>query len=1052
MNKKKSVFAVLLVIVFMVSSMGLPQLVLFQSLQKPLPKTLERAPEAKAENAYISATASVTTGIQTNHHSYTQIADTFDWRILTTASGLDATVTFSNVALNSANVLYVNYNGSASSASLTYEIQIRDFTAGTWRTINPHATTLANVTDQAAGLLYQPTAAVAGMGQIAIYDGYFSNGSNSPVSIPLSDFVNDSNEVQIRFLSATVTPNLEMRIDYLSVEPAIENMKYASSMTTAAGTVSNEYNDTTTDDNTTNLSIAATASGIDTYLSFTNMPTPYTGANVILVEYSGNDDASLSDYSIQVRDFTNGQWDTLNGTVLNSATDTTHYFATSTAQAVTDYISGNEIRIRFVSTDTSGTLNIDFARVTIGSVMTNTGFYIDEISRGSVSSGSETNMQTIDTTSAASSWVLSTSASDVTATTQYPGDCNAATNNCVGVNLQLPVTVPSNTMVTGVHTMFRYNTSSANIDMEFGIRNVMNGNMAVTTAVADETSLQSMRRELSYPMPPQVGTDPLVTVPVYEPEYYVNTINDAINFYARSAASSASGTLTLDFVFVSIRYLGPYKSVSNRWVPTGATITNGTNNASNFRYANRDDSNYYSVTPSGSGTDYYLSFSNVEIPTNANKIIIDTRARSSAASQTYEIYLYDFVNTTWREVTPHSTNYTSDGTLSTEELVQVEVYDGYFSNASDAPVSTPISNFVSSSQMRVRYVMASTTNRLEIDWVNVEIANDPVYFAADSTITNGTITNEYNDTTTDDATTSYTITNSSGIDFYLSFKNVLTPPTGADTAYLHVSSHMTAGAGSYTISLYNFNTTSWVPFNGTVLTHTSDRTDYYFLNISNWAHYISGNEMRVRFNSASAGGTIVVDYAKLALGSVTNSTVGQTIDLGGTYVNSYSETATLDTSNFVALENSWGIRSHPNTQSAEALEAPASIALTVNYPLTVPTNVYPSGIIWAMKGSSNATTISPTVSFTNTKIGTRVATNARGVTLALNALPNAGDLGTFASTTEVMREGWFIENTANALLNEQNMVQMRIRTTASTLLGPAYFMIDAGFVALRYAE
>lgn len=201
-----------LVFSMLVSSLGLPKL-LIKSL--PNSKLIPQPKEVSAHYGFLSGSGSVTTGTQLTHHTYTQFSDNNYWRVLSTASGLDATITIPGVELNSANVIYVNYDGSASSASLTYAIQIRDFTNSVWRTVNPHETNLANTTDSGAGLLYIPTASVFGMGQIPVYDGYFSNGSNTPVSTPLTNFVNGSNEVQIRFLYSGSTPNLELRVDYL---------------------------------------------------------------------------------------------------------------------------------------------------------------------------------------------------------------------------------------------------------------------------------------------------------------------------------------------------------------------------------------------------------------------------------------------------------------------------------------------------------------------------------------------------------------------------------------------------------------------------------------------------------------------------------------------------------------------------------------------------------------------------------------------------------------------------------------------------------------------
>lgn len=1041
---------IFLVFSMLISSTGAPALLIPQLKDS---KLLPQPKEAKAHYGYLSGSSSVTTGNQLTHHSYTQFSDNNYWRVLSTSSGLDATITIPGVELNSANMLYVNYDGSASSASLTYAIQIRDFTNSVWRTINPHEANLANTTDSGAGLLYQPTAAVFGMGQIPVYDGYFSNGSNTPVSTPLTNFVNGSSEVQIRFLYSGVTANLELRVDYLTVEPAIENAMYASSLTnTAGGTRTNEYNDTTTDDNATNLNIAANGSGVDFYLSFTNLPTAYTGANVILAEVSSFR-TTITNYTVSIRDFTNAQWDTLSGTALTHTSDRTDYFATSTAQAVTDYISSGEVRLRFSSASTSGSVTVDFARVTVGSVNTNTGFYLGEISRGTVSSGTVANTTAVDTSAADSNWVIASSTTDNTATTLYPGDCPAPTNNCAAVNIQIPVTVPSNSTVTGVHTMMRWQSSVTTLDFEYGIRNRWKGNVALSLG-GDFNAMGAMVRQASYPMAPQVGTLPLATIPIYEPEYYINTVDNAANLYLRTTSTTTSGNLSIDFAFVSIRTIGPERSISNAWNPSNSVLTNGTNNASNFRYANADDGIYYSVTRNGTtGTDYYFSFSNVTIPTGSNKLIINNRMRVSVASVVYSMFIWDFVGSTWREVTPRTGDYTSDATLNTEELVQVEVYNGYFSDTADVPVSTPLSNFVSSSEVRVRLVSTSTTANLEVDWISIEFAEDPVYFAADSTITNGTRTNEYNDTTTDDAS-GYTITNSGGIDFYFSFTGVITPPTGSNAMYIPISANMAAGATSYTVSVRNFTAGTWEALNATALTNTADANNYFIKSITTWSDYISGGEIRVRFNSAAAGGSVTVDYIKVILGSVNTDAAGNSILFGGIYRNTIANARTLDTSTtYNPVNHAYGIRNYPNSQTnAEILEAPSALDLTIDLPVTLPTNSAPKAVIYMTKGAASAATITPAIGFNNHKIGVRSVVNQQGTTLALNALPNAVNGSTYNTTTETIYEGWGTENVPNLFDTQANDLRLRFRTTASTQFGAHYLNLDAVFIALRYVD
>lgn len=1026
-------------------------ILMVQSLQLPTlagisKSTLLQAPQVKADYAYAATSASVTTGTQLNDVQYVGAADNSYWRTVSTGSGLDATVTFSNVSLASANKILVHYDGLVSSATLTYQIQIRDFTNSTWRNLVPHETTLANTADSTVvgQVLYE----------LSIYDGYISNGSNGAVSTPMSYFVNGSNEVQIRFLNSGSTAGLELAVDYLSVEPVIDTQRTASSMTnTAGGTVTNEYNDTTTDDNTTSLQIAANGSGIDAYLSFTNLPTPYTGANTILVEFSGLR-TTITNYTVSIRDFTNSQWDTLSGTALTNTSDATNYFASSIAQSVTDYVSSGEIRIRVSSASTSGSVTIDYARVTIGSVASNTGIYVGTITRGTTSTGTVANTQTLDTSSADSAWVLNTTNTTAATTTEYNGDCNTAANHCVALNIQMPVTLPSNTLVTGVYVVQRHLASNAALDQELGIFDERTGRVAITpTTGVDDTTAQMRMRTIAYAMPPQIGSDPITTIPVYQPQQAVDTTNNSIQWYSRTTASDTTArTLTLDFVFSSIRYIGPEKSVTATWVPTGSTLTQGTVNASNWRFANQDDAGYYTITANATnGTDIYLSFSNVTIPTGSNKLLIYSQHRWSVASTVHELYIWDFIGSTWREITPHDSTYTSSGVANTEQLYQLEIYDGYFDDGSNAPVTTALSNFVSGGEVRLRYLSANTTSGLGIDYAFVEFSKDPTYFANSMSITNGTRTNQYSDTFTDDATTNLIITNSSGIDYYFAFKNVITPPTGSNAAYVTYSGFHT-GATSYNVYIRNFTSASWELLNSTALTNTADATNSFLKSITTWSDYISSGEMRIRVATTAAAGSANTDFVRLILGSVNTAGSGSAIRAGGEMQNTVTQARDLDTSvTFAAPTHAWRLRNYESTMSNRTFDGPANISFSIDFPMTLPTNSYPMQITLMHKGAVSVATLNLTPTFVDKKNYYADAVNIKADQGSLTSMPTAVNIVSIAATAQNIRDGWYVVNVPNSIDTTDNEIRLRLRSSSAPFT-ETYVDLDTAFVALKYVN
>lgn len=1020
----------------------------------------------QAEYAYSPSSATVDQGTQLNDFEYSSAADNNYWRIVSTSSGIDATVTFNGVQLSSANNILVHYDGLVSSASLTYQIQIRDFTNSTWRNIIPHDTTYSNTADSAAGLVLAnaTTGALSG-GEFNVYDGFFTNGSNSTTATPLSNFINGSNQVQIRFLYSGSTPYMELRVDYINVEPVIDNRLTPSGFTnTAGGTISNEYNDLTTDDNTTNMVINANASGIDAYYSFTNAPTPYTGANTILVEASAFR-TTITNYSISIRDFTNSQWDTLSSVALTATIDGTNYFATSTSQAVTDYISSGEIRVRISSASTSGSVTVDMIRVTIGSVATNSGFYVGTISRGGAATGTVANTATVDTSTTDSVWAIPTTTADTRTTNEHTGDCGTATNSCVAANIQLPVTLPSNVTTTGIYSAFRYNISVATIDIEYGIRTKRWGlfNMTPQSANTDDTTSTMIIRTASYPMDPQTGNDPIVTVPVYQPHEMVNTVDNAVEMYVRTVANTVATAQTLnwDFAFTSIRYIGPERSITNAWSSNNAgTVTTGSNSNSNGRMAQADDNTSWVIAHSANVVDAYMSFTNVAIPTGSNKLLVNVQMSCSAASGTYELYIRDFVGATWRELTHHGGAYTC---AVTEAYHQFEVYDGYFSNGTGTPTSTPLSNFVSGNEVRIRVLSTAATANMQIDYGFIEFSKDSTYYPADEVLTNGTLTsNDYNDTLTDDNNTNMVVSNSSGIDYYFSFTNVVTPPSGSNAAYLVFSGFHT-GATSYNLFIRNFNSASWTQINGTALTNTSDATNNFIFPISTWSDFISSGEMRIRVATTAAAGSTTVDYVKLVLGSVNTSGAGTTTLLGQDYLGSYTNITNLDTSTtFAQSTHPWRWRTAPNTQNALSTHNPgAGIALAIDLPLTLPTNSSPKQLSYILKAGNSSTSITLTPSFKNTKqyfydasavAATPTLTNQIKADFTSGTVPpTALNTVTFAVTSQTTRDGWAIVDVPNLIDTTNNEVKLRFRTSGSTIL-EGYVDFDVVFVALKYVD
>lgn len=1031
------------------------------SLTKKLDKQAD-VPVVSADYQYSTSSQNIVTSNATvGDYINTQLSDGVYHRILSTTSGVDVQYTISGVRLFDANRIIVKYDGSVSSATLTYQIQIRDHTNSTWRNILPHEATYTNTADSGTGLVLATatTGALSG-GYFDIYDGYFSNGSNTPISTPLSNFVDTSGNVQIRFLSSATTANLELRVDYLAVEAANSPQYLPTSITNSAGgTLTNEYTDVTSDDNTTNLQIAANGSGIDAYFSMNGVALPYTDANTYLIEFSGFR-TTITNFSIYMRDFANTQWDLVSATALTHTADRTDYFAlvpSTLSQNMSDYISGGEVRIRVTSAQTSGSITVDFVRLTLGSTATNTGIYTGTITRGSTSTGTVANTRTIDTSAADSAWVINTSITDARTTTELGGDCNApTTNHCVSGYITVPITVPDNSVVQEVLDVVRFNTSNASLDLTWDIRNYSNAWTNGSVAPATQTTATTMIRQFSNAMPPQIGAGPLTSIPTFTPARLVDDVNNAAAVRFRTTASNTTAyTATVDFIFATIKTIKPLNQVKHRFLPGSGVLTIGTQTTSNPLMATADDAIPWNTDPNvTTGTDVYLIFNGVTVPTGANKLIITSKQRWDVASTTYEMYIRDQTAATWRELTPHGTNFTHDSASSNYDYTQLEVYNGYFSDGSNTAVPTLLSDFVSgSNEVWIRLVSTSTTADLDWDFAQIQFVVDPSYTASGLTVTTGTRANQYSDTYTDDSTSSVTITPSSNTaDAYFSFNNVATPPEGFNKVLFDISAHKTT-SGSYSISLRNFTTNSWESVaNG--ITRTVDTTEQFLsFDIGDWSNYISNGEMRVQFLSSSSATVLNIDQVRITLGASPGSGTTTASNFGAITNGSSSALGNMDTYNNTNITDPtyYLTLTHANgTSGLSALNGLEGKELEADIPLKIMPGTSPVGLLWMYRAAAGSTsfTFTPTIEDGGGHYRT-LATSFKYTLLGANAMPGAADTATLAVAAATYRSGWYVDLVEDLWKNADNRIRFRLYASTA-VVAEAKFTVDAVFLSYRW--
>ena len=1071
---KKKLLTIMTLSAFVLQMLGIPRALLLEKY----PSLAETHPEmgleeVSADYQYTSISQSLDKGGEVvGNYLSTRMADNDYMRIMGTATGVEVTYTIDNVRLWNANRLIVMYDGAVSNAAMTYQVQIRDVANSSWRNIVPHEATYTNTADSGAGLILAPatTGATAG-GYFELYDGYFTNGSNTPIATPLSNFINSNNQVQIRMYSAASSANYEMRIDYIGVQATYSPMYYVSGVVNNdGGAITNEYNDTTHDDATTNMSVAANANGIDVEMLFNGVSVPYTSANTYLIEFSGLR-TSITNYSLYLRDFANNQWDLLNATPLTATGDDTYYFAlvpSSLSQQMLNYIQNGQMKINITSAQTSGSVTIDYLRITIGSTATNVAPYTGTITRGTNNTNDVLATRTVDTSQALNGWVISASNSDARTTTELYGDCATATSYCAAAHVSLPVTVPDTSVVQGVISAYRFHTSSATLDTIWTLRNYAGAYTDIMAAPASQNNIATnimYVQELSNPMRPQVGEGPLATIPTFTPNLYVDDITDnAVNIRFRtSVVETVASSVTWDFAFATIKSITPQNKTGYKFTPTGGSLTYGTNNASNWRFAIGDDTAPWNTDPNATnGTDAILSFSGVVIPTGVNKMIVTSKHRFDV-SNTYKMYIYDYTTPGWRDLVPHGGNFTGDATVANWDYAQFEIFDGFFSNGSNTKVSTPLTNFVSSGAMQIRIVNTSTTADLDWDYAQIQFVTDPGYHPSALAVTApATLTaNEYNDLYTDDNTSNVTVTPSgNAAEVLLTFSNVVKPPEGFNAMLLETSAFKTT-AGSYDVSVKNVRTSSFEPLISGVI-RTADATDYFLFSVGDWNNYIdsTNNTITLRYYTSGNNNILNLDMVQITLGTIPVETTDMDCYAGAimngtitavTNMNTYANTDELQPDQYLT------ITTYNPTTGMRAMNGMGEKELEFVFPFHMEPNTVPAGIIYMFRGQNGNTTqaIAPSIQDIGGHFRPMLtAQNFLYSMTTLAALPAATDTpSTINVTAQTFRQGWYVDQLEDLWISKNNKIIFRFYTAvglASVI--DTKLILDSVFFSYRYVN
>ncbi|MBP6924237.1 MAG: hypothetical protein KBB78_01590, partial [Candidatus Pacebacteria bacterium] len=361
-----------------------------------------------SETTVTSAAITSTEGTNVGSWKGTLADDGFHWVVAGAGgSGLDVQLDVGGVQLNGANKLMIQTEFDLDATVLATEVQICDWisstnvddtadsecTGGGWRTLNTkNASQVPVALSHTTGVAFQ----------WQVYNGYWSTGTTggTPVNTPLTNFVNGSSTIKVRYYSTTNSSS-QIAIDFLRVYAVIDPTYFpAEFVQETGGTPAGHYGSTVVMGNTATiqqtaaagdavyLQVPGTAGSVgEFYLKFKNVKT-YTGMNTILV----NTDAACSaataglQYRFKIRNFTTASWEDISSTLDCSTTNFFNNFAKNNI-AIDDYINGSDeiwVGAYFLSNSTTN-LQLDSMYIVLGT--TNTDTNSCEISFGSNTAG-----------------------------------------------------------------------------------------------------------------------------------------------------------------------------------------------------------------------------------------------------------------------------------------------------------------------------------------------------------------------------------------------------------------------------------------------------------------------------------------------------------------------------------------------------------------------------------------------------------------------------------------------------------------------------------------
>jgi hypothetical protein len=538
-----------------------------------------------------------------------------------------------------------------------------------------------------------------------------------------------------------------------------------------------------------------------------------------------------------------------------------------------------------------------------------------------------------------------------------------------------------------------------------------------------------------------------------------------------------------------------------QYAPTGGALVVGTassTSASNFRDWRStlgNDGQVWAFLRTTTGFDAQLYFDDVNLY-GANKMLITMESRNITTGNNYVHQICDWVDSTgvdnaasagctgggWRNLEPQDTNLTD-----TTSITRVyEIYNGYFSTRVTSPgvvTNTPLSNFASSTTGRVIIRSYSTINSViqhEIDFAQVEVAIDPIYEPGGFATTSAGVTTNFISDTIGSAYTTVTGTDnvrmtvpmaavSTPADFYFSFNNVKAYQ-GANTLMVSPEMCRSNAALTFSMYLYNFNTSSWTQHASTTMgaglcttdmDHVVTFNEYAIGGFTLADHISPSGEVRLRFltNAPGVVYNLQFDRIYMMLGSVNNDSAQCEISWGTGTAGGCANTRTMAEPIAGVPVSTWQQTSaieyqanaYPTDNDDDTTSGEYAFSSNLSFPVVVASSTTVTGIHYAIKHRSNSTALTSDVQLFDYAGHSGVGGDLAGAgwSNTPGTDTNVSTAYSFFDTMRILEQ----TNAADDYVDTNNdLMRMRIRTSAST--GGSGITRDIAFamMSIRYLE